>query len=167
MTDRFKGLQLVDVPVSKLVRLSRRPETEPYWTKSATYRFDSAKGSFGVLYAASDITTAFAESILHSGDSKLKFHGSYLLSESDLSERQVVTYKPSKSSKRRLKLADLTGVNLKAIGLKNDISAGSSYRKTQLLADALHAHDTSIQGIRYVSRQNNLGFCYVLIHHPN
>ena len=51
-----------------LVRLSRHPATEPYWS-AGVYRFDDPEpggaGPFGTCYTASTIEVAFAESVIH------------------------------------------------------------------------------------------------------
>ena len=60
-------LRTVDVDPSDLVRLAWPPrKTHCSFRTDAQYRFDSPDGSFGVLYAAFDLKTAFAESVLHS-----------------------------------------------------------------------------------------------------
>ena len=56
-------LRPVRVEVSSLVRLSRYPATEPYWS-SGVYRFDDPDpgraGEFGACYTAGSIEVAFA-----------------------------------------------------------------------------------------------------------
>jgi hypothetical protein len=72
-------LQPVRIDVSSLVRLSRHPATEPYWS-TGVYRFDDPapgrEGAFGTCYTASSIEVAFAESVIHeSGRFALKALG--------------------------------------------------------------------------------------------
>jgi hypothetical protein len=52
------------IAVASLVRLSRHPATEPYWS-AGVYRFDDpdpgSTDAFGTCYTASSIEIAFAE----------------------------------------------------------------------------------------------------------
>jgi len=61
-------LRPVRIEVTSLVRLSRHPATEPYWS-AGVYRFDDPEpgraGAFGTCYTASSIEVAFAESVIH------------------------------------------------------------------------------------------------------
>ena len=155
-------LRPATVVVSSLVRLSRFPSTEPYWSKAARYRFDDAlparSSPFGVCYGATTLETAFAESVLH--ESALFEGGRFLVAEADLRSRWKVNFAHPK--KKRLKVVDLTGLRLKLLGLNNDISAGDDYTISQRWARAIHDADPSLDGIRYVSRQSNKGFAYAL-----
>ncbi len=47
-------LRPVEVSARSMVRLSRRPQTEPWFGRSASGRFDDPFGRFGVCYAAAD-----------------------------------------------------------------------------------------------------------------
>ncbi|MCV2355384.1 RES family NAD+ phosphorylase [Paucibacter sp. B2R-40] len=159
----------VVVPVAGLFRLSRFPATEPYFAVKGAYRFDDPAGlpdptgnpgaaTFGVLYVAQDAETAFCESVIH-GNSRF-VAGSYEVSDAELGERHLVTF--THRSRKRLTVADLTGDALKALGLNNDISAGSDYSIPQQWAAALHAAHPILDGIRYVSRQHNSAHCFAL-----
>jgi hypothetical protein len=56
------------IEVSSLVRLSRRPVTEPYWSAGVSRLDDPGPGGagpFGTCYTASTIEVAFAESVIH------------------------------------------------------------------------------------------------------
>lgn len=58
------------IEVASLIRLSRQPATEPYWSVGV-YRFDDpdpdpgGSHAFGTWYTASTIEVAFAESVIH------------------------------------------------------------------------------------------------------
>jgi hypothetical protein len=151
-------LRPVDVPARSMVRLSRRPLSEPWFGRSASGRFDDPLGQFGVCYAADDTATAFAETILH--ESALFLGGQYVVMAGDLASRWVVTLRRPKRTK--LRLADLTGEALKALGLNNDISATDDYARTQAWARAIHDADAGWDGLRYVSRQLNDRCCYAV-----
>lgn len=154
-------LRPVRVEVSSLVRLSRYPATEPYWS-SGVYRFDDPDpgraGEFGTCYTASSIEVAFAESVIH--ESGRFVDGAYEVPSAELTERSVVRFACDR--RKTLVLADLTGAALKALGLNNDISALADYSVSQAWAQAIHDADPRWQGIRYVSRQMNKGFAYAI-----
>jgi hypothetical protein len=61
-------LQPTRIEVASLVRLSRDPATEPFWS-AGVYRFDDPDfgdaHAFGTCYTASTIEVAFAESVIH------------------------------------------------------------------------------------------------------
>jgi len=154
-------LRPVRVEVSSLVRLSRYPATEPYWS-SGVYRFDDPDpgraGEFGACYTAGSIEVAFAESVIH--ESGRFVDGAYEVPSAELTERSVVRF--ACGHRKTLVLADLTGAALKALGLNNDISALADYSVSQAWAQAIHDADPRWQGIRYVSRQMNKGFAYAI-----
>jgi len=145
-----------------MVRLSRNPGTEPWWSRKARGRFDDAISlrldPFGVCYAGDSIETAFAESVVH--ETSLFERGHYVVPAADVRARWKVYFHHSR--KKRLLLADLTGEGLKALGLNNDISAGEDYTVSQAWARAIDDCDPSWDGIRYVSRQLNNGYAYAL-----
>ena len=154
-------LRPVRVEVASLVRLSRYPGTEPYWS-SGVYRFDDPDpgraSGFGTCYTANSIEVAFAESVIH--ESGRFVDGAYEVPSAELTERSVVRF--ACEHRKTLVLADLTGAALKALGLNNDISALADYSVSQAWAKAIHDADPRWQGIRYVSRQMNKGFAYAL-----
>lgn len=153
-------LHTVRVPVAGLVRLSRQPATEPWWSRGV-YRFDDptpdAADGFGVCYAGGSVEVAFAESVIH--ESSRFAHGRYEVPLADLLARHAVSF--AHPQRKTLHLADLTGAALKALGLNNDISAGDDYALPQAWARAIHT-GTTLDGIRYVSRQMNKGFAFAV-----
>jgi hypothetical protein len=151
-------LQPVEVPVHRLVRLSRRPATEPWWGRAASGRFDDPLHQFGVCYAADQVATAFAETVIH--ESSAWHQGSWVVAEADLTSRWVMSFQ--RPARPQLLLADLTGTALKALGLNNDLCSGGDYTHSQQWAGAIHEADQRWDGIRYVSRQNNTAFCYAV-----
>ena len=154
-------LRPVRVEVTSLVRLSRYPATEPYWS-SGVYRFDDPDpgraGEFGTCYTAGSIDVAFAESVIH--ETGRFVDGAYEVPSAELTERSVVRFACDR--RKTLVLADLTGAALKSLGLNNDISALADYSVSQAWAQAIHDADPRWQGIRYVSRQMNKGFAYAI-----
>lgn len=149
------------IEVTSLVRLSRYPATEPYWS-AGVYRFDDpdpdGADAFGTCYTASTIEVAFAESVIH--ECGRFVGGSYEVPAAELNERSVVRFAGER--RKTLVLADLTGAALKALGLNNDISASADYTTSQAWAQAIHGASSRWDGIRYVSRQMNKGFAYAI-----
>ena len=154
-------LRPVRIEVASLVRLSRHPVTEPYWS-TGVYRFDDPQpghaGAFGTCYTASTIEVAFAESVIH--ESGRFTGGSYEVPAAELTERSVVRFTCER--RKSLVLVDLTGAALKFLGLNNDISASADYTTSQAWARAIHGASTRWDGIRYVSRQMNKGVAYAI-----
>jgi hypothetical protein len=154
-------LRPIRIEVASLLRLSRHPATEPYWS-AGVYRFDdpdpSRHGAFGTCYAASSIEVAFAESVIH--ECARFVDGSYEIPTTELTERSVVHFACDR--RKTLVLADLTGAALKSLGLNNDISASADYTMSQAWAQAIHGASPRWDGIRYVSRQMNKGFAYAV-----
>lgn len=154
-------LEEVRVQVDTLVRLSRFPKTELYWSRGR-YRFDGPAaglpGSFGTCYASDNKAVAFCESVIH--ECAWFRNGRYEIPLADLTSRHVVQlHRPTAP---QLMLADLTGKALKVLGLNNDISAGSDYIAPMAWAKAIHEADPKWDGIRYVSRQHNDGYAVAL-----
>jgi hypothetical protein len=154
-------LRPIRIEVASLVRLSRHPATEPYWS-AGVYRFDDpdpgSAGAFGTCYTASTIEVAFAESVIH--ECGRFVGGSYEVPAAELTERSVVRFACER--RKTLVLADLTGAALKSLGLNNDISASADYAASQAWARAIYGASPRWDGIRYVSRQMNKGFAYAI-----
>jgi len=154
-------LEEARVQAGTLVRLSRFPGTEPYWSRGR-YRFDGpaagTPGSFGSCYASDDLAVAFCESVIH--ECAWFRNSRYEIPLADLTSRHVVQlHRPAAPE---LVLADLTGKALKVLGLNNDISAGNDYTMPMAWAKAIHTADIKWDGIRYVSRQHNDGYAVAL-----
>lgn len=154
-------LRPIRIKVSSLVRLSRFPATEPYWS-AGVHRFDDpqtdAACPFGTCYTANTLEVAFAESVIH--ESGRFIRGCHEVPTAELTERSVVRF--TCDPRKTLVLADLSGAALKSLGLNNDISASGDYTASQAWARAIHDASPRWDGIRYVSRQMNDGFAYAI-----
>ena len=110
-------LRFVRVEIASLVRLSRSPATEPYWS-AGVYRFDDPQpersGAFGTCYVASSIEVAFAESVIH--ETGRFVAGRYEVPAAELTERSLVRLCCER--RKTLMLADLSGAALKSLGLE-------------------------------------------------
>jgi hypothetical protein len=152
------SLRLLTLDVARLLRLSRFPKTEPYWGRNQAYRFDDPARNFGVTYAALTLEVAFAETILHQ---KGHFEdGQWLIDEANINARHVVRYQ--RVSAPALRLVDLTGSSLKALGLNNDLCSSDDYADSMVVSAALHDGLPDVDGIMYVSRQMNTGLAVAL-----
>jgi len=115
-----------------------------------TYRFDSASGAFGVLYAAEQFEGAFVETILR--NPQLTF-----VSQNYVTLRSVTEVACS----RDLRLVDMHGRGLSRIGTTNAVSTGP-YAPCRAWSDYLYFHRARPDGIAYASRHNPLQICYAI-----
>jgi hypothetical protein len=115
-----------------------------------TYRFDSASGAFGVLYAAQQFEGAFVETILR--NPQLTF----------VSQNYVVLRGVTElACSRDLRLVDMHGRGLSRIGTTNAVSTGP-YAPCRAWSDYLYFHRARPDGIAYASRHNPLQICYAI-----
>ena len=113
------------VTADKLWRVSGHASGEPYFGRSGNNRFDDSAGGYGVCYLGSGsernaLMVAFAESVLHD---RTATNGGFDIAVSELQSRHVVRF----DGTDKLKLANLTGAALKAIGLDGRISTITPY----------------------------------------
>lgn len=114
-----------------------------------------------MLYAAERIDTAFAESVIHDGSLFDRKLGAYSVAASRVRQRQIVTFK-RRHGDAELRLADLCGENLKALGLNADLITGDDYRACQAWARKIHDDPRELDGIAYPSRQHTGHRCYAI-----
>jgi hypothetical protein len=152
--DDFAKLTLVttEVAPASLLRLASATHLsgDPF-RRNALYRFDAPDASFGVFYAAFDLETAFAESVVRARAHALPAGEPLLIDYVTLASRHVVTLAVS-SPARSLRLAQLYGAGLSAARTDNRIATVDDYGTTQRWAKAFHAHPENIDGIIYMSR---------------
>lgn len=152
----FNLLPLIteEVEPSALVRMVRRdPATHCRFEREARYRFDAPDRSFGVMYAAFDLATAFAEGVLRD---KLIRSADVILDYHDLESRSVVELKAG-ADDRPLRLIKLYDEGLAAAHTDNQISVRDHYPTTQRWAQIFHAHTVSADGMVYMSRYMGTG----------
>jgi hypothetical protein len=138
-----------DVEPSTLVRMAwQDPATHCRFRREARYRFDAPDRSFGVMYAAFDLATAFAETVLR--DKPIR-SVDVILDHHDLESRSVIALKPG-ADNRPLRLIKLYDEGLAAAHTDNQISARDHYPTTQRWAQIFHAHSISADGLVYMSR---------------
>jgi hypothetical protein len=152
--DDFAKLDLITIKIApaSLLRLTSRGHhlADPF-RRSARYRFDAPDESFGVLYAAFDLETAFVESLVRDQAHRLPAGEPLFIDYATLVSRQVVTL-AARSLARSLRLAQLYEAGLSAAKTDNRISSVDDYGTTQQWAKAFHAHPQAFDGIVYMSR---------------
>ena len=142
-------LDVAELTVGRLLRIGpARFPSLVYFGREAQYRFDAPDGSYGVMYAALDFTTCFAEVLLR--DSLLADPKPTLF-ESDLARLVVATLGPVR---RRLRLARLLGA-MPNLGIDAQISTYHDYSVTQAWSKALHDHPSAVDGLLFASRMNS------------
>lgn len=155
-------LQTVRIEPGRLLRLAwPDAATHAGFRSSADYRFDSPDGSFGVLYAALKLETAFAESELRDNPRKKGSPSGVPLEHSRLKERRVIQFAANPGS-GTLKLVQLYGAGLAAARTDNRIASIDDYSITQAWAKAFHGHPIKADGLIYMSRYTGAGKSVVL-----
>lgn len=140
--------------VSKLIRIFRTPPTatpQPvYYSVNARNRFDSPNKSFGVMYAAFDLTTCFAETITREKNRHpLNARGLAVSQAGDIAPRWVANLQ----ALRPLKLVDATDVGLYNMGAEaGEFNSVHYALTTQPWAMELFNRPELADGILYRSR---------------
>lgn len=115
-----------------------------------TYRFDSASGRFGVLYAAPKLEGAVVETLLRA-PSQLT------VDFSEIRRRAASLL----VSARELRVVAAVGANLSKLGTTAALSTGP-YRVCGLWSDALFLHPEAPDGLLYASRHDPDERCIAL-----
>ena len=145
-------LELVDLDPGELLRLAYRAKASQLgFRASARYRFDAPGGEFGVLYAAFDLATAFAETVLRTVPQEIPAGHEPLLTYEELARRRVVQLS-SVTGGRALRLVKLYDEGLAAAKVDNRIATDDDYATTRLWAKAFHDHPDKVDGVAYLSR---------------
>jgi hypothetical protein len=112
-----------------------------------TWRFDSATGRFGVMYAGRTLVGALTETLLRNPQR-------LMISATDIELRAATAL----TCRRPLRFVRLHGDGLPLVGTDNAISTGP-YEPCGAWADALWDHRDSPDGIAYQSRHNSGEIC--------
>jgi hypothetical protein len=145
-------LVLVEIDPAALLRLAFRSKASHVgFRDSARYRFDAPAGEFGVLYAAFDLATAFAETVLRTAPQDVAPGEEPLLTYEELARRRVVQL-AAVPGRRPLRLVKLYDEGLAAAKVDNRIATDDDYATTRPWAKAFHAHPARVDGIAYLSR---------------
>lgn len=141
-------IDTVDVDSRLLFRLSRHATGEPYFGKRATNRFDDPQRAFGTCYAALDLETAVAETVLHG---LAPVAGRFKVEGDDLQSRRLVRF-PTGGI---LRMADFTGIALMRMAGDGTMSTMQPYDLPQQWSAAAHDHPLLVDGLVYMSRHLN------------
>ena len=126
------NLALIEVEPSTLLRLASRARASHLgFRRSARYRFDAPAAEFGVLYAAFDLATAFAETVLRTVPQETPAGEEPLLTYEELSRRRVVHLAPVARG-RPLRLIKLYDEGLAAAKVDNRIATVDDYATTRI-----------------------------------
>ncbi|HET7575694.1 MAG TPA: RES family NAD+ phosphorylase [Sphingomicrobium sp.] len=107
-------------------------------------RFGGTSGKFAVLYAARDLATALAETVVRD---RFEGLGDRRLFVAELAGRSAVEL----STTTPLRLLDLRQGGCLKIGVSTDVTGAKGFDEAQALADQVHP-DPTIDGILYPSR---------------
>jgi hypothetical protein len=119
------------------------------------YRFDSASGRFGVLYAAKDLPGALVETLLRNPER-------HSVPLKKIVERSATGLECA----RDLRFVQLHGPGLQRVGADNSISTGP-YAPCGRWADALWDHRDCPDGIEYLSRHDPGQVCWAIFERPS
>jgi len=153
-------LNSIDLPLeiipagTPLIRVHRLTHHPIFFGPGAgippTYRFDSLRGEFCVLYVGLSLTAALAETLLRNPTRRMIAYGALAARAS--SELR---------SGRDLRLVRMHGTGLQRVGCDNAISTGP-YEPCGAWADALWHHPDKPDGIAYQSRHDPSEICLAL-----
>ena len=149
LNQRKPIITALEGPFFRIYRAARK--TPMFFGKTLDYRFDSASGACGVLYASPELDGAFVETFMQE-------LGRTSVSMQELRERPVATI----HSARPLRFIDLCakGGQMR-LGLDGRICTGS-YAVAQAWSDALRNHPTVPDGILFPSRHElNVPSCAI------
>jgi len=136
---------------SKLVRISRRTENEPFFGTSGANRFDAPScpvaPEYATCYFGTTLAVALGETVLHD---LTPVGGKFLVPLAELEAQNVLRF-----GGRLLHLADLTGISLKRIGGHADLAGTDDYSLTQQWALAVYLNSDLLDGFQYMSRHVN------------
>lgn len=140
-----------DLDATPLWRIHRASLDPIYYNRLApgvtNYRFDAARGEFGVLYAAPTFAACMREAVIRE-----RYQGMsrpHVIDEDELCSRCVSRL--TVVGRRPLLLADLTGP-LTVLGMDSRVFAVTNYRGPNLWSSALHAAFQDIDGLCFPSR---------------
>jgi len=145
-------LLLEEISAGALLRLTWRTAAAALaFRHESRFRFDAPTRSFGVMYAAFDLETAFAEAVLRDKPAAAGTLHQVPLDYDDIAGRCVVTFAEG-PARRPLRLIKLYDNGLAAARTDNRLATVDDYALTQLWAEAFHRHPVNADGIVYMSR---------------
>jgi hypothetical protein len=145
--------ELITLPAGTVVHRFYTARFDPiYFDRSTDGRLNAPDAAYGVLYAARDLSGAFAETFLRSP-------GRTLI-DSELLQRKAYVRLLVTSELRLIKLA---GPGLAIIGATAEVvHTGLPYDVPQAWCKALSKHPVDAHGIAYYARHDDEQLCYAL-----
>lgn len=139
-------LPLTTFKVNKYVRImpSEYDDT-PLGMGPGASRFSSPSGQYNVLYAASDVRTATAETLIRD---RFVDDDERLIAQDDVTSKSIVRV----SSKKAANLVDLRKPNSLAYGIDTDVSGARAHGAGQKFSERVYNTSEEIDGILYESR---------------
>jgi hypothetical protein len=130
---------------SSYVRIIRSTyKSTPLGCAVGNSRFGGTGKSFAVLYAARDLATAIAETMVRDRFEGLDDRRLFAAELADWMAVQIDTISP-------LRLVDLRKGGCLKLGISTDIAGAKSFDEAQQFSDAVY-RDTTIDGMLYASR---------------
>ena len=137
--------QTKNIEFSNYVRvIPSAHQATPLGFAPAVSRFGGTKKNFSVLYAARNLATALAETVIRDRYEGLGDRRLFATELADRSAVQLDTIKP-------LRLVDLRKVGCLKLGVSTDIAGAKCFDEAQHFADHVYK-DATIDGIIYASR---------------
>lgn len=127
--------------------MSQRYVGSPLGTTPADSRFATRTGSYTVLYAAADFTTAFIETIVRDRFAHRRTRNVALR---EITER--VWVRMSSEPGTQLTLLDLRADGCTRIGAPTDVVQARNHAAGRALGKAIHAEHADVDGLVYTSR---------------
>ncbi len=139
----FDDRELPVVEIDRdLWRIYRNTFDNPlFFRREPLYRFDAPQGRYGVCYCGCDEYVSFVETLGHSPAINL-------ITQAALDARSLVQIKIGFP----LKLVNLTGEGLRAMGADSRLITGGDYEISRQWSRAIYEHPTDVDGILYRSR---------------
>ena len=123
-----------------------------HFDRSRAGRMNAPDGGYGVLYAAADLSGAFAETFLRTP-------GRTLLPLDLIKRKSRVRLRVT----RPLRLVKLAGAGLAKLGATAEVTHGGlPYDAPQSWSKALHALACAPDGVAYRARHDDDAFCYAI-----
>lgn len=119
-------------------------QATPLGCAAANSRFGGTDKKFAVLYAARNLATALAETLVRDRFEGLETRRLFAVELGDRTAVQIDTIKP-------LRLADLRKGGCLKLGVSTDIAGAKCFDEAQQFSDLVYM-DTNIDGILYASR---------------
>jgi hypothetical protein len=150
----FRALPTIALRAAEpLYRIHAARHFPVFFNPTRDYRFNAPDGEFAVLYAALRTDGSFIETFCRTLAAQPP-----LITARQLDGRALSVLTPSEP----LRLVDLTGPGLAALGIDNRISTSGDYALVQRWAKWFWSHPDQVHGLLYRSRHDPGEHCVAL-----